>query len=137
MCAGGRLSGYKGCMPGVVEEILIAIDQSKPIFLLGGFGGATAAVCECIANKGLPSNLTIDRQIELNPGYREMLEFASNRGANFELLYSSMQGKFKFANLNNGLDEDDNRRLFCTPFIDEIIHLIQMGLNKIGASNVP
>ena len=38
VCAGGRHFGYKGKMPGVLEEIVIAIKMKKPLFLLGGFG---------------------------------------------------------------------------------------------------
>lgn len=41
---GGKLRGFLGAMPGVVEEAILAIERRQPIYLAGGFGGATAAV---------------------------------------------------------------------------------------------
>ena len=36
---GGKLGGYKGAMPRIVEETLLAIKAKQPVFLVGGFGG--------------------------------------------------------------------------------------------------
>ena len=44
--AGGKLSGYSGVIPGILEEVLLAIKKKIPIYLLGGFGGMTAKLCE-------------------------------------------------------------------------------------------
>ena len=41
---GGRLSGYAGAMPGVVEEAVITVRDGKPLYVAGGFGGAAAFV---------------------------------------------------------------------------------------------
>jgi hypothetical protein len=41
---GGKLRGYVGAIPGVIEEALLAVERSQPIYLAGGFGGAAAAV---------------------------------------------------------------------------------------------
>lgn len=41
---GGKLRGYLGAIPGVIEEALLAVERSQPIYLAGGFGGAAAAV---------------------------------------------------------------------------------------------
>ena len=37
--AGGWITGYSGIMPGVLEEILIAIKEEKPLYLLDGLVG--------------------------------------------------------------------------------------------------
>lgn len=41
---GGQLRGFKGVMPGVIEEAILAVGRNQPLYLAGGFGGATAAI---------------------------------------------------------------------------------------------
>lgn len=41
---GGQLRGYKGSMPGVIEEASLAVERRQPLYLAGGFGGAATAV---------------------------------------------------------------------------------------------
>lgn len=41
---GGQLDGFRGAMPGVVEETVAAADAGHPIYVAGGFGGAAALV---------------------------------------------------------------------------------------------
>ncbi len=46
ICLGGKVTGYKGIEPGVMEEARLALSCKKPLYLLGGFGGATRAFGE-------------------------------------------------------------------------------------------
>ena len=41
VCLVGKTSGYEGREPGVQEEAQFALDYNKPLYLMGGFGGAT------------------------------------------------------------------------------------------------
>ena len=41
ICLGGKTSGYQGNEPGVMEEARLALRFGKPLFLMGGFGGAS------------------------------------------------------------------------------------------------
>ncbi len=41
VCLGGRTEGYQGREPGVMEEARLALEYRKPLYLMGGFGGAT------------------------------------------------------------------------------------------------
>ena len=41
VCLGGKTSGYQGKEPGVMEEARLALAYRKPLYLMGGFGGAT------------------------------------------------------------------------------------------------
>ncbi|MXY52163.1 MAG: hypothetical protein F4Y86_06520 [Gammaproteobacteria bacterium] len=41
VCLGGRTEGYQGNEPGVMEEARLALTYRKPLYLMGGFGGAT------------------------------------------------------------------------------------------------
>lgn len=137
ICAGGKLSGYKGRIPGVLEEIILAIEKKRPLFLLGGFGGVTASVCKYLQNNTIPLELTLDWQIQNNSGYKELLDFYSSREGNYSPDYSSLMKSLKIENLKNGLSLEDNYSLFKTPFIDEAVHLILKGLKSVyGASKL-
>jgi len=129
--AGGRLTRYKGWMPGVLEEIAIAIEMAKPIFLIGGFGGVTRSVCRLIVEKAAPEELTLEWQLANNPGLEEMMSFAASRGVDYEQLYQQALEIVKNAELRNGLTPEENARLFETPFTDEVIHLVFMGMSQL------
>ena len=43
ICLGGRMYGFQGDEPGVLEEAGLALNWGKPLYLLGGLGGATRA----------------------------------------------------------------------------------------------
>ncbi len=45
---GGKLAGYSGFLPGIFEEALATLEAKRPLYLLGGFGGATAALAEAM-----------------------------------------------------------------------------------------
>jgi len=39
---GGQLAGFKGAMPGIIEEANATLDASQPLYVAGGFGGAAS-----------------------------------------------------------------------------------------------
>lgn len=41
---GGRLEGYLGVEPGVIEEARISLESGKPVLAAAGYGGAAAVV---------------------------------------------------------------------------------------------
>ena len=43
ICLGGRVKGYEGEEPGVMQEARLALARDKPLYLMGGFGGAARA----------------------------------------------------------------------------------------------
>lgn len=131
ICAGGRHFGYKGKMPGVLEEIIIAIEMKQPLFLLGGFGGVTSSVCKLIQNGITPQELTLDWQIQNNSGYKELLDFCVSRDIKYSVDYNLIVENIKSANLNNGLCKEENDKLFTTPYIDEALNLVFKGLKSI------
>ncbi len=135
ICAGGKLSGYKGKMPGVLEEIIITLDQNKPIYLLGGFGGVVGEVCKLINNKSITEPLTETWQTLHNSEYQDLQDIAKISGGN-HADYQYIQDiltkvdVFELAK-NAGLDAPDYFRLMESPFLDECIHIILEGLKTI------
>lgn len=131
ICAGGKHSGYKGRMPGVLEEIIIAVEMKCPLFLLGGFGGITSSVCKFIQDGILPQELTEDWQIQNNPEYKELLNYGLSRDIQYSTNYNDLMETLKSVDFNNGLNDEDNIKLFHTPFVEEAMHLIFKGLKSI------
>ncbi|WP_374982281.1 hypothetical protein [Salmonella enterica] len=52
---GGRLTGYSGRMPGIIEEASLALRESIPLFIVGGFGGAAGLLTDLVAGQALES----------------------------------------------------------------------------------
>lgn len=132
ICAGGRLTGYKGIMPGILEEIILTNQMNRPLYLLGGFGGVTASVCEAIRNKSMPRELTKDWQVENNAGYKELLDLYSERNPDI-IDYNKISESIINLELNNGLSKEENIKLFSTPFIDEALYLVFRGLQNLSS----
>ena len=45
---GGKLTGYKGLWPGVLEEGVIALRAQQPLYALGVFGGASRLIIDAL-----------------------------------------------------------------------------------------
>lgn len=135
ICAGGKLAGYNGKMPGVLEEIIISIEQHKPIFLLGAFGGVVGDVCKSITNKAISTPITEHWQITNNVGYSELQERAKQENQNAD--YAKIKTIFEDISVeelarSSGLNSDDYYRLMESPFVDECVHLVLKGLKTLA-----
>lgn len=129
---GGKASGYKGKMPGVLEEIMLAINKSQPLFLLGGFNGIVDDVCNAILTKSTPNTLTEEWQILNNSGYSELQEYARKRNhhCDYQEIISTLHGMTVSELAGRvGLNTDEYIQLMKSPFIDECTNLILKGLH--------
>ncbi|HNP96116.1 MAG TPA: TIR domain-containing protein [Cyclobacteriaceae bacterium] len=133
ICSGGKLADYKGKMPGVLEEIILTINEQKPIFLLGGFGGVVGEVSKLILTHDVPETLTKNWQISHNAGYCDLQDLACSRGHGCD--YEEIAEFIKQLSLSElaercGLEEVEYKRLMKTPFIDECVYLLLKGLRE-------
>lgn len=127
--AGGRLYGYKGKIPGVLEEIMIASEQEVPFYLLGGFGGVGRVVGECRFENKTPIELTDSWQQEHNKGLKELKVLYEDAGETID--YSDIIKKIRHIQFRNGLTKSENEVLFRSVYTDEIMELILKGMKKI------
>ena len=133
---GGKLANFSGVIPGVVEEAYLSLKGGKPLFLVGGFGGAARAVCDQL--RGLA------RQ-EFSETFSEstVKDYAACKGlyASYAAPFESMQEigaaiALKAAEphsraLNNGLDDQDNLELMQCKDAQRIVELVLKGLGRI------
>jgi hypothetical protein len=105
---GGRTQDYKGRMPGVAEEALLALEGQQPLYLLGGFGGCARDIA---SDLGLPGPLSGQTQ-----NWPERESFS----------------QFKVDDLKNGLTEEENKALAKTVHVDQAITLMLRGLLHLG-----
>ncbi|HAV10212.1 MAG TPA: hypothetical protein DCX22_01135 [Dehalococcoidia bacterium] len=135
ICAGGRLSEYKGKMPGVLEEIHIAMIKNKPIYLLGAFGGVVGEVCETILSGSIAESLTESWQVFHNAGYRDLQDTAKVEKQQAD--YESIKIQLETVDIedmakNAGLCKDEYLRLMRSPFVDECVYLVLKGLKNLA-----
>lgn len=137
---GGRLTGYKGKYPGLIEEAYLTMQASKPLFLIGGFGGCPKAVIDAL-HGAAPETLEESYQSAHNPGYADFVAFFNAQiqekalPAVEPIDYRQLVQFFRdkgVAGLQNGLSAADNERLFTTPHIPEMISLVLKGLAELA-----
>ncbi|MEV0154057.1 hypothetical protein AB0H57_10000 [Micromonospora sp. NPDC050686] len=115
---GGRRAGFTGRMPGLFEETLLAVEHRTPLYLAGGFGGATWDVARTVG-VGDPDFLPAAEQAgPPDPGYRDALARLADRSAGLA---------------ENGLSAEENRRLSETHRPGEIAGLVGLGLGRLNA----
>lgn len=117
---GGRRSGYRGLMPGLLEEVALALDAGQPVFLAGGFGGVAHDIVRCIdplAAAWLP------------PGESELRDDGWRGGLQ---TVAKLIGTTAWGALRNGLMTSENVQLAATPRASEIATLVSTGLGRLA-----
>ncbi len=107
---GGKISDFRGQMPGIAEEALCSINTRQPLYVLGGFGGCARDIAE---------ELGI-----VKPRRPSMTAWAERSR------FSGMTHNV----LNNGLDTTENETLARTVHVDEAVALVLRGLLRLFSS---
>jgi hypothetical protein len=104
---GGRVTQFKGRMPGIAEEAEFALKAQQPLYLLGGFGG-------CARDIASDMGLMPDVKNPINWLGRNQF---SSWGVN---------------DLANGLEFDEIRTLARTVHVDQAVALILRGMLRLS-----
>ena len=127
---GGRTTGFKGRMAGIFEEAVCALKRNHPIYLLGGFGGASKQLIRLM--RGETSVEGLFKEAMTSTEYQTLVEYSKTNLStpiNYEELKAFEYKDYRI--LQNGLNADENEVLFNSINIPEIISLILKGMNKI------
>lgn len=132
---GGKFTGYKGKIPGVVEEVYLALLSKKPVYLIGSMGGAAKTIIECLMGY-IPEELSEEFQFR-DEKYKSLFglynKWAKQEGVEV-INYKSLVSFFNSSGiegLNNGLSAEENMKLFNTVNTTEMISLVLKGLMTI------
>jgi hypothetical protein len=150
---GGKLEGYQGLLPGILEEAYWALYQdgvtceALPIYILGGFGGAAATLAELFLygdSQPLETALkTRQQQPDWNGLYANYCTLAqksphwqeSPNAIEARTHYIGLKHFFLRARhlqgdcyLDNGLNREENETLFQSTNILQISSLVLKGL---------
>ncbi|MCM1141921.1 MAG: TIR domain protein [Muribaculum sp.] len=122
---GGKTSDYAGILPGIIEEFAYAVKQQKPIFVIGSMGGASAIISECIQQSVRLENKIKDIGID-----NDLQELLKCRGYATATDILDELSCITIDSLNNKLSPEENKILFSSTNIIEVIALILKGLNE-------
>lgn len=138
---GGALHGV-GPLPGVVEELLLDVG-TRPIYLVGAFGGATRLLIRALLGD---DPVELSEAFQRDGGRRSPIIAAWNAVAarradlgrvDYEALVARLH-ELGVASLDNGLTDEENGRLFWSSDPFEITALILAGLERrLGAPRAP
>ena len=136
---GGQLRAA-GAWPGLAEEAWrhLRHDPPRPIYLVGAYGGMTAALIEALEG-GQPEALTAAFQLA-DDLRRESFAHYNDRAAQVPGAdpcdFAELTRFFHevgVEGLDNGLDPAQNRRLFVTTSLVEQVGLVLEGLRAVQA----
>lgn len=115
---GGKLVAEKSYISGIAEEFTIAYSENKPIYLIGGQGGAAGKIA-CMLDEGKKYyfNTTLE-SAEAQVYCKRINEYLEN--VDLEIF-----------SLNNKLGIEENKELFHSIDIERICNLIFKGLSEI------
>ena len=127
---GGTVQNYKGKYPGIIEEAYLALVKNIPVYFIGAYGGATKNIINLLLNQKANA-LTEDFQFK-DIAYEEFYKFW-NQNEKDQIDYKQLSDFFISYGLNkicinNGLSEEENKRLFNTNNLAEMIYLVLKGL---------
>jgi len=148
---GGKETNFAGLMPGIVEEALFHLEVPKPLYIVGGFGGAAKALADAVLRRQdvdtLPAtliettrdgNFPFDELLDAYPeDVQESLEHDVSRDE-AKQSYRRIQYEIDQIGKNgtqdgfrNGLDDDENRSLMKSEDSGEIVRLVIEGLRRV------
>ncbi len=130
---GGKQGKFLGYLPGIVEEAYFSLKANKPVYIVGGFGGAAKSLSKIICG-GVSEELT--NEFQYSNQFIQNFKQEYSEKASVPIDYDNLIDFFKQFNLDsfselNGLSPDENIVLFESQNIHEIVFLVMKGLKQI------
>ncbi len=137
VCLGGKLSGFSGRYPGIVEEAYLAIRAGQPMFIAGVLGGAASrminALTQCNSPNDLCPEVPVARLYRDPPVDEHGPENPDDSQWSHEVVWQAFASLgVRGLSAKNKLSAEENQRLFDTQSVDETIELILTGLGRLA-----
>jgi hypothetical protein len=117
---GGRRGGFQGEIPGLMEEALISLERAHPVYLAGGFGGVTADIAQAL---GVDDGAWLPPLADALPPDPRWEDGCARLRAH--------AASPAWTGPNNGLSDDENRRLAASHRPSDIAALVSLGLGRL------
>lgn len=148
---GGKTTKFAGLLPGIVEEALFHLEAKKPLYIVGGFGGAAGDLAKAILRRSdadpLPGSLNQESR-EGSVPFDDLLQAFPNANEAVKLQHDvsyedarrsyarlhdqvNLIRKSGLRSLNNGLDAEANASLMKSEDANEIVGSVVKGLNSV------
>ena len=122
---------YLGRIPGVLEEVILAVQAGQPVFLVGAFGGAAALAADLLEGRDRPeASWDYQRRAPNAEGMRAIYEQCGQPWLDYPEMVDLLR-RTGPAGINQLLTEDENRELFRTRAISRMVELILEGLGRL------
>lgn len=118
IAVGGKLVGFKGQEPGVIEESRLTLEASKPLYIAGGYGGAAAAMV---------------RTLEVDDLGWAPDDFPLGAAASQAAL-TRLAAAFEKSGTKDGLTPDERQLLAVSHRPANIATLLVLGLSRLRGS---
>ena len=130
---GGALAPYMGRYPGVVEEAILMAGAKKALYVIGGFGGAGAALAAHLAGGQVPE-LTQQWHLDHVPAAATLAPLLAGTpyALQLDIDLAAALPAGEWSALRNGLSDADNQRLATTTDVDEVVALVLRGLHTVA-----
>lgn len=137
VCLGGKLTGFSGTMPGIIEEALGALRKKRPVFTSGIFGGASAMLARAMDPATDASNKSLITDMRAAILERHKLDGDLDKGltqAEEKLLDDVNTALLEIrkcsANVDRGLTPAEEKRLWLCTSTEQCVELILRGAVK-------
>jgi len=149
---GGTTSNFSGIMPGVFEEAFHAVQEKKPVFIIGACGGAAGILAKHLiklTGRTTPAPVPKAPPEFTAKNYEKQEKFGrlllgikhkaitSNPNDAFKDLWAALCAVHDLESLagllNNGLTGEENHRLLSAGSFGEIADLIGKGIALVAA----
>lgn len=148
---GGKVQGYRGFLPGIFEEALLTLETPRPLYVLGGFGGAAEILARVLLGIGpdRAPELTAAWHAEKTPEVAKLASLATQFALPPEIRATPAALDALFAlvqkaradlsgTLRTGLPEAETRELLTTRDVARAVQLVQKGLeSQVGLQALP
>ena len=136
---GGKLTGFDGRLPGIVEEVFLTLEASQPVFLAGILGGAAEVLGKVLLGiesaRALRDSLRATAQSPLVSIYSQRAVPSSSGLADSDANVEAIVGFLAAENSqtivqSNGLSREENLALLQTDLEEELVTLVLTGLKR-------
>jgi hypothetical protein len=134
---GGRLGtadgGYKGRMPGILEEAFLSLQAELPLYIVGAFGGCAGLIVDAIEGINRPElTWEYQSQVAYSDELRNLYQEHGQNWTEYKVITSLFRER-GYSGLHNGLTNQENQELTTTRSIDRIVELLFLGLGRISS----